>query len=119
MGSDTIDPMAEHINWHWSRLDKNESDGVTVWIAEYHRSFGHFPSLTELKEYVENVYYWHIANTLIQSFSTQKYGGNYIFSYASWNCDKPVTQVYLESEFRRYLRLFWQGKIGVIPCSPP
>lgn len=97
-------------------LNRKSKEELNNWIREYSVYFGKSPSVEELENYVETLYHWQVMNTLIHDFGLQKYGGNYIFSYASWNYDKPVTQVYLESDFRRYLRLFWNGKIGVIPC---
>lgn len=74
------------------------------------------PQEAEVEKYIETLYHWQIMNTLILDFDCQKYKGEYIFSYSSWNHDKPVTKVYLEKEFRRYLRLVWNGDIKVIPC---
>jgi hypothetical protein len=117
MQDQPIDPMVEHINWTYSHLTEETKKDAKKWLIDYFLCFHHPPTFKEMMEDVENRYHWQTLNSLIHQFGLQKYEGKDIFSYASWNHDKPVTYVFLESEFRNYLRLAWTNKIGVIPCN--
>ena len=86
------------------------------YITSYGKySDGKEPSIKEVVSYLNTIYHWQVMNTLIHEFRLQKYNGEYIFSYSSWNYDKPRTYVFLEPDFRKYLRLAWSNKLDQDP----
>ena len=92
-------------------LTKDSINEFVSFISHYGDYHGEPPSVKETIEYLNTIYHWQVMNTLLHKFGLQKYKGEYIFNYSSWNYDKPLTYVFLESDFRRYLRLAWSNQL--------
>jgi hypothetical protein len=95
-------------------LNRDSVQELSRWLGDYFAWKEDHPQLKEILEYIETIYHWQTMNTLIHQFGLQKYDEKYIFNYTSWNHDIKCSYVFLESEFRRYLRLAWAGKIPTI-----
>lgn len=95
-------------------LDRDSIEEVSRWIGDRCAWFGSLPTIREISDYAETVYHWQVMNTLIHDFRLQKYNGEYIFTYESWNHDIRGSYVFLEADFRKYLRLAWNNKIDKV-----
>jgi len=95
-------------------LNQDSVQELSRWLGEYFAYREDHPSSKEIREYIKNIYFWQTLNTLIHQFRLQKCDGEYLFNHSSWNHDVKGSFVFLEFEFRKYLRLAWAGKIPTI-----
>jgi hypothetical protein len=96
---------------HRTDLNQEYCRDFANWGVGFKKAYHRDPTEDEQIEYAYTVYHWQAMNTLIRPFGNQKYNGEYIFKYSSWNHDIKLTQIFIESDFRKYLRLLWDNKI--------